>query len=154
MVPFRSSERLTEAELDRFTAPSNRDRVAVGALTEDDLPPEPVAVARHIRLGHTRRAAEIAATTVDKHQGLGLGRLLLSVLAKLAGRNGISEFVAYVQRENAQMRALLDQFGSTQTRIGGGEIEFRVPRFDNPDRYPRTPVGDTFRRACALANAG
>lgn len=144
-------QRLTDAELDRFTASNNADHVAVGALTEDDASAQPLGIARYIRLPRESHAAEIAVTVVDSHQGLGLGTLLLGVLAKFAGLNGISEFVALVHHDNKPMRGLLDRLGGVSHRIGGAEIEVRVPLAPDPVQYPRSSVGDTFRAVYPLA---
>ncbi len=80
---------LTPAELDSFTAENTSEHVAIGALITDTSPPEPVGIARYIRLRNQPHVAEIAITIVDRHHHQGLGRLFFGVLCKYARQNGI-----------------------------------------------------------------
>lgn len=118
---------LTEKELDRFTATNDPDHVAVGALLRDGPIPEPIGIARYIRLPDQKHIAEIAVTIADSHQHQGLGNLLLGVLAEFAKRGGITEFNALVHSENTAMLGLLDEFGGAQTALGGEDIEVTIP---------------------------
>ena len=125
---------LTPAELDRFTASNGPDHIAIGALVEGTTPPEPIGIARYIRLpqmpqsGDTRAdiTAEIAITIVDRYQHQGLGRLLLDELSILATRNGITAFSALVHSENRAMLGLLAQRGGKLSRLSGSEVEVRL----------------------------
>ncbi len=137
---------LTAAELDIFTAPNGPDHVAVGALVEGTPAIEPVGIARYIRLSDQDHTAEIAVAIVDSYQHCGLGSLLLGVLAKFARLNGISEFSALVHCENTPMLSLLGQLGSTQTRLGGAEIEVRIPVVRDSAQHSPSSVGDAFRK--------
>jgi RimJ/RimL family protein N-acetyltransferase len=47
--------------------------------------------------------AEVAFAIVDEHQGRGIGKILLSHLARIARGAGIEEFVAEVLPDNAAM---------------------------------------------------
>lgn len=118
---------LTEKELDRFTAINDPDHIAVGALLSDRPIPEPIGIARYIRLPDQKHIAEIAVTIADSHQRQGLGSLLLGVLAEFAKRGGITEFNALVHSENTAMLGVLDQFGGAQTALGGEDIEVTFP---------------------------
>ncbi len=116
---------LTPAELDQFTATNGWDHVAIGALVDGTQTPEPVGIARYIRLADRPHAAEIAVTIADDYQHQGLGSLLVEVLATFARCDGITEFMALVHRENRSMLGLLAQFGGVQTSLGGTEIDVR-----------------------------
>lgn len=118
---------LTEKELDRFTAINDPDHIAVGALLSDRPIPEPIGIARYIRLPDQKHIAEIAVIIADSHQRQGLGSLLLGVLAEFAKRGGITEFNALVHSENTAMLGVLDQFGGAQTALGGEDIEVTFP---------------------------
>ncbi|WP_282128854.1 GNAT family N-acetyltransferase [Roseobacter litoralis] len=118
---------LSEKELDTFTAINGPDHVAVGALLKDRAIPEPIGIARYIRLPDQKHVAEIAITIADQYQHKGLGSLLLGVLAKFARQGGITEFTALVHSENTAMLGLLDQFGGVQTALGGEDIEVTFP---------------------------
>tara|TARA_R110000787_G_scaffold51589_2_gene122106 strand:+ start:1144 stop:1866 length:723 start_codon:yes stop_codon:yes gene_type:complete len=118
---------LTEKELDRFTAANGPNHVAVGALLIDGPTPEPIGIARYIRLPDQKHVAEIAITIADQYQHQGLGTLLLGVLSKFARLGEITEFNALVHSENTAMLGLLDQFGGVQTALGGEDIEVTFP---------------------------
>ncbi|QYX55372.1 GNAT family N-acetyltransferase [Roseovarius sp. SCSIO 43702] len=142
---------LTQQELDRFSAPNDFDHVAIGALTQSAPAPEPVGIARYIRIPDTPARAEVAVTIVDSHQRIGLGSLLLGTLAKLASRNGVSEFLAVVHKDNTAMLALFDALGGRRTRIDG-EMNYTISLPDDPEDFPRTSVGEAFRTAYRLAH--
>lgn len=118
---------LTEKELDSFTATNDPDHVAIGALLGDGPIQKPIGIARYIRLTDQKHVAEIAVTIADSHQHQGLGSLFLGVLAEFAKRGGIAEFNALVHSENTAMLGLVDQFGGTQTALGGEDIEVTFP---------------------------
>lgn len=142
---------LPNEELDRFAALNNEDHVAIGALSERETPAEPAAIARYARLTDRGNVAEFAVTVIDNHQGRGMGSVLLATLAKFSVENGISEFVGLVHNENKPMLGLLDQLGGVRHLLGGSELEIRFPLYKDPERYPRSRVGDTFRKIYALA---
>jgi RimJ/RimL family protein N-acetyltransferase len=142
---------LMGSELDKFTATNNVDHVAVGALVEGATTPEPIGIARYIRIPDRHHAAEIAIAIVDDYQHQGLGSALLGVLAKFASLNGISEFDALVHTRNSSMQRLLKQLDSTQTLLGGSEIEIRISVFPDPAQYPQSSVGDAIRDVFELS---
>ena len=118
---------LSEKERDRFKAANDPTHVAVGALVIDGPIPNPIGIARYIRLPDQKHVAEIAITIADSHQNQGLGSLLIGVLAKFAKRGGITEFNALVHCENTAMLGLLDQFGGVRRALGGKDIEVTFP---------------------------
>jgi RimJ/RimL family protein N-acetyltransferase len=136
---------LSAAELDAFTAPNDADHVAIGALIDNTVTPEPVGIARYIRLPGQDQAAEFAITIANSHQRQGLGSLLLGVLAKMARLNGISEFNALVHSENVSMLRLLSQLGGTRVRLSSTEIELKIPLSSDVALYSPSSVGDAFR---------
>lgn len=141
---------LTTVELDIFTANNGADHVAVGALMEGQLTPEPIGIARYIRLPDQKHRAEIAITIVDSYQRQGLGSLLLGVIAKFASLNKISQFDALVHNENTAMLGMFRQLGSRQTKSEGLETEVKIPVFRDPNQYPPSSVGNTFKRVYRL----
>ncbi|WP_212751954.1 GNAT family N-acetyltransferase [Roseovarius arcticus] len=118
---------LSQKELDKFTATNTPDHVAVGALLTGTDEPQPIGIARFIRLPDQPNIAEIAITISDKYQHLGLGSLLLGVLAKFAQQGGITAFNALVHSENTAMLGLLGHFDCAQTSLGGTEIDVIFP---------------------------
>ncbi len=142
---------LTAKELDTFTNSNGPDHVAIGAVVLDAPEPEPIGIARYVRLPDQKQTAEIAITITDSHQRQGLGSLLLGTLSKYAQINGISEFYALVHHKNTAMLRLLGQLGGTQTLLGGAEIEFKIPLFMEPSARPSSSVNETFAAAYSLA---
>lgn len=138
---------LSAREVESFTAKSDGTHVAVGALLVGHGDTSPAGIARYVRLETNHHKAEFAVTVVDAHQGLGLGSLLLGVLAKCAVLNGIGEFVSIVHAENHVMSGLVDQLGGDCKRVGKAEVQFSFPLFKDAASYPATKVGDAFRTA-------
>jgi len=86
-----------------------------------------VALANYARL-RNRRAAEVAFTVDDEHQGRGIGTRLLERLVAIAAAAGIEEFVAEVLPENRPMLVVFRDAGFDVVReLEGGSIEVRFP---------------------------
>ena len=88
---------LSDRDLDRFTRVDHRDRVALILTVAGQM----IAVGRYdtIRPG----SAEVAFLVEDKHQGRGIGQLLLEHLAQAGRERGVEEFVAEVLPDNQAM---------------------------------------------------
>ena len=142
---------LTATELDIFTSSNGPDHVAIGALVEGSPEPEPIGIARYVRLPDLKHTAEIAITIADSHQRQGLGSLFLGVLAKFAQINGISEFYALVHQNNIAMLRLLRQLGGTQSPLDGTEVEVRIPILSDTKQDLPSSVGKAFKLAQNLA---
>lgn len=147
-------DHLTETQLSELTQPNDRDHFAVGAAEITTAGNEPAALARYIRLDHDPASAEMALTVVDDYHGLGLGTLLLGILAKAAVSDGIRSFIAYVDPGNRAMWHMLDQLGGQIPK--DLELPCVLPLHVDPAHYPETASGDIMRRAYDLAafNAG
>jgi len=105
-------ERLSEAELCYLTEIDHVDHAAWVAI-DQDAPDQPgMGVGRYVRLSAEPHVAEAAITVVDRYQGLGLGRLLLELLARHARVHGITTFRNYVLSSNRGMIALLQRYGA------------------------------------------
>lgn len=125
---FGVKKRLSGAELDTLTDPTDLLDIALGAAVEDPDCDEPVpaGVARFVRVDPEEAHAEIALTIVDAFQGLGIGTCLLIQLAKAARSCGVAEFSALVRRENTAMRALSRHFGGRETWLSGTELSLNL----------------------------
>lgn len=142
--------RLTPAELDRFVAPGDGNRAAIGAVGQAGPTPVPMGIARYVRLPDTPEAAEFALTVVDDVQGTGLGSFLLGALARHATASGIDSFVGYLRGDNTGMLRIARQLGASCSRLGG-DLEVRIPLFACAAAYPESRAGAAFRRAYAGA---
>jgi RimJ/RimL family protein N-acetyltransferase len=148
---LRAMPRLSDDDLS-FLAGAETNEV-IGALDLSGGTPEPVGMARYVRLPARPETAEVAITVIDSHQGRGLGTLLFGCLAWQAARTGLKGFVALVHYGNVQMRRLLEDLGAEIEERHGAELQYHLPVRAAPEDYPATPAGDAFRAAHALAGS-
>ncbi|WP_101434836.1 bifunctional GNAT family N-acetyltransferase/acetate--CoA ligase family protein [Amycolatopsis echigonensis] len=121
---FGAYPRIPPRDLERFSTVDHHDRVAFVALLGDDV----VAVGRYERLDHGP-SAEVAFVVDDKHQGRGLGSILLEHLAAAASECGLRRFVAEVLSENATMVRVFRDAGYQVSRAieeGVLHLEFDI----------------------------
>jgi len=110
---------LPESLLRHFTEIDYRSHVALVAETLDDAD-EPVLVAdaRYV-VRDDGVTGEFALVVADAWQGIGLGRLLLTRLTRVARRNGLHALVGDVLAGNDAMQALV-------RRLGGALVTSRI----------------------------
>src|SRR3954454_1646398 len=114
---FSPLPRLSPQLVERFTHVDYEDRFALVA----ELGPQFVAVARYDRLPGTADA-EVAFVVDDRHQGRGLGTLLLEHLA-VAGRDrGMRRFVAETLAGNNRMLGVFHDAGFAEERQFDGSV--------------------------------
>jgi len=147
---LRAVPKLSEDDLS-FLAGADGNQV-IGALDLTTQPPNPVGIARYVRLPGRPETAEVAITVIDSHQGRGLGTLLFGCLAWQAERAGLRGFLALVSLGNRQMRSLLEDLGAVVEDDHGTELQYLLPLNADPSAFPATPAGDAFRAAFALAD--
>jgi ribosomal protein S18 acetylase RimI-like enzyme len=127
---FSPLKRLPDAMAHRLAVVDYNDRFAIVATTHRPGGKERIlGVARYDRVAGTD-VAETAVAVVDAFQRRGLGRALLSILAKVARDHGIKTFSLIVLPENQQMLGLLRKMGWIhQAKLVGGvyEITFDLP---------------------------
>ncbi len=120
---------LNEAQLRYLTEVDHHDHVAWGALDLTDPDAPGFGVGRFIRLtdavpsgvGEDADVAEFSLTVLDTAQGLGVGQLLLAVLAVVAPTVGVSTLRGVVSRENDRMSRWMFRLGA-ETVSGGSEL--------------------------------
>jgi ribosomal protein S18 acetylase RimI-like enzyme len=122
---------LNEQELRYLTEFDGHDHLAIGALLlSRELAPEPVGIARFVRLSHDGAVAEAAVAVVDSMQQRGLGRLLMLELGRRARMLGVERFRCFVLSENQAMLALLrsldENARSLRAVSGTQEVEIKV----------------------------
>lgn len=103
---FTYKSKLTAKELRRFTELDYKDRVALVITWGKEI----IGIGRYDRLDDPSEA-EVAFNISDKHQGRGLGSILLEHLAAAARDNGISKFSAEVLPENRKMLQVFSEAG-------------------------------------------
>ena len=149
---LHSITRLSERDVRQFTEVDQLNHIAWGALDLTHKEAFPVGVARCIRLDDEPVAAEIAVTVVDSHQKLGLGTILLGVVAYNAAQHGIERFDATVISDNRRMIGLFSELDATVHPASGGVLELTLPIHTYATEYPDTPTGTAFKRVYALLN--
>ena len=117
-----SKRRLGEKELHWLATVGPNHHVLVARVDGD---PEPVAIARLVRLGGS---AEIAFEVADAYQSSGIGSALARLLVDDACVAGICEVTALVRSDNPAALALLRRvLGRLEVRIEGPELLVRAP---------------------------
>ncbi len=148
---LRAMPRLSDDDLSFLSSIETNE--VIGAMDLEADPPVPAGMARYIRLPGRAHTAEIAITVIDRLQGRGLGSLLFGCLAWQGVQAGLEGFVALVHRRNHPMLDLLEELGARIEDDHGDELQLFLPLSDDPSTYPRTPAGDAFRAAYALAES-
>lgn len=120
---------LTDEIVTYLTRVDGDRHVAIVAGTDShDLKTEVgLGVARFVRLEDDPSVAEAAITVVDDAQGKGVGRLLLTALARIALARGVRTFRGEVLADNARMRHLLEEVGASTRMADGQTLVFDVP---------------------------
>ncbi|MBT1002097.1 GNAT family N-acetyltransferase [Paenarthrobacter sp. DKR-5] len=125
---FTYKSKLSGKELRRFTEVDHRDRAALVMILGGEI----IGVGRYDRLADPADA-EVAFNIADKHQGRGIGSILLEHLAAAARENGIRRFVAEVLPENRKMLTVFSEAGYEVHRHfddGVVSLEFKLDLTD------------------------
>ena len=109
---------LSDAHLRYLTEVDHVDHVAWGALDLSDPEAPGFGVGRFIRLDGAPEVAEFSLTVLDTAQGLGVGQLLLAVLAVVGQTLDVRVLRGVVGRENERMTAWLHRLGATSRGDG------------------------------------
>ena len=113
--------RLGEKELRWLATVGPRHHVLVAWVDGD---PEPVAIARLVRVGGS---AEIAFEVADAYQSRGIGSALAQLLLADARAAGIREVTALVRCDNPAVLALLRRvLGRLELRLEGTDVLVRA----------------------------
>jgi GNAT superfamily N-acetyltransferase len=104
---------LNEDRLRYLTDVDHVDHVAWGALDLTDPGAPGFGVGRWVRLAEARHTAEFSLTVLDTAQGLGVGQVLLAVLAVVAPTLDVRTLRGVVARENDRMAGWLRRLGAT-----------------------------------------
>lgn len=121
---FSFKPKLSGKEVRRFTEVDHVNRVAFVITIGGEI----MGVGRYDRLDDPTEA-EVAFNISDKHQGRGIGSILLEHLAVAARENGIRRFTAEVLPENRKMLMVFADAGYDLTRQfddGVVSVEFNI----------------------------
>jgi acyl-CoA synthetase (NDP forming)/GNAT superfamily N-acetyltransferase len=122
---------LPPKDVHRFTNVDYRDRMALIALIHGEM----AGVARYDRQPTPAGdEAEVAFVIEDRHQGRGLGSLLLEHLAAAARERGYRYFVAETLAENRSMLGVFRDAGFVaERRFEDGLVHLRFPIAQTPE---------------------
>ncbi|HSU92007.1 MAG TPA: GNAT family N-acetyltransferase, partial [Sporolactobacillaceae bacterium] len=124
---FGIKRTLDDAELARFTQLDFANHVGLVATLREDGNERFIGVARYVRLTEPTRA-EVAFAVLDKHQGRGIGTVLLEHLRRIAHQSGISEFEADVLGDNNRMLEVFAKSGFKVRRVAqAGVVHVSFP---------------------------
>jgi GNAT superfamily N-acetyltransferase len=87
---------------------------------------EAVGAGRYVRLAADPEVAEVALEVADAFQGLGIGALLVEVLAVAAADVGVRQLSAAMGHENRAARRLSDRYGG-RPALRDGLLEGQIP---------------------------
>lgn len=110
---------LHDAHLRYLTEVDHVDHVAWGALDLTDPDAPGFGVGRFVRLAEAPGTAEFSLTVLDSAQGLGVGQLLLAVLAVVGPTLDVRVLRGVVGRENERMTGWLRRLGAGA--VGSGQ---------------------------------
>ena len=113
---LRPVEELSEREEGYLVNIDYRDHFAWAALAADEPGQPGLGVARYVRQEDDPDAAEAALIVIDEAQGMGIGTLLIRLLAESAQANGIKRFTGYVSAENRPVVEALTNTGAILER--------------------------------------
>lgn len=140
-------ERLTDAQL-RYLTEVDHHRHEAWVAFDPAKPEEPgMGVGRYVRLRDDPHTAEAAIAVADRYQGIGLGGLLFTLVARSAIENGVTVLRNYVLASNEGMLDIFARFGATRTYDGGGVYVVDMPLPADPDHLPDTPAARVLRAA-------
>jgi RimJ/RimL family protein N-acetyltransferase len=134
---FTPKTELTDAELSYLTEIDGEDHFAIGAVNDGSEMPEPLGVARFVRLRADPRVAEAAIAVIDPVQGKGLGKVLLHRLAQAALERSIERFRCTVLAENSAMQ---DLFRELDPDLSVTDLEPETRELDLSVRAVANPV--------------
>jgi GNAT superfamily N-acetyltransferase len=134
---FQPKRELSEQELTYFTQLDFINHVALVAFLEEEGEEVGVGVGRYVVDEASRDTAEVAFTVDEPHQGLGIGSILLTHLAKVARANGIASFRATVLAENRRMFDVLARSGYVvHSRFEDSAIDVVISLTEAPREGP------------------
>ncbi|MGI8493593.1 MAG: GNAT family N-acetyltransferase [Acidimicrobiales bacterium] len=109
---------IPEPLLDQLVGVDYSHHFAWVALASDEPGESYLGSCRYIRSEDEPDLAEVAFGVADRHQGEGIGKLLMGALIVVARVQGIRRFKADVLSDNRPMIAILERAGASKWQLG------------------------------------
>lgn len=136
---FSGTPRVPETYVRALHRMDHWDHDAMVAILDEDV----LGIAEYVRDRHDPARAEIGVLVTDDWQRQGLARPLITFLAQLAARRGITEFDADVMLANrGGLRAVRSGWPAVRAVRDGGSAHFRLPLPLSPP-VPKALVRDS-----------
>jgi GNAT superfamily N-acetyltransferase len=123
---------LCDRDLQRFTELEFNQHVGMVAIISEDGLEHIIGVGRYVRTSNGR--AEVALSVIDRHQGRGIGTLLLKHLSRIAKHSGITEFEADVMADNVHMLDVVAASGFKLQKTHDSGLVHLLLRIDHAER--------------------
>jgi GNAT superfamily N-acetyltransferase len=123
---------LSDEDLRRFTELDFEQHVGIVAIVSEEGRENIVGIGRYFRTSKER--GEAAFSVIDKHQGRGIGTLLLVHLSRIARRMGIAEFEADVLGDNVHMLDVIATSGFKVQATHESGVVHLLMRIDDAQR--------------------
>ena len=137
--------------IDQLIDADGHDHIAWGALRTDRVDTPALGIVHAFRNESVPAEAEFSVAVIDAYHGLGLARLLTTVLLLDCRREGLQRLSVNILAENAAARALVRSLGAAMTgqamAIANFEIDIDAAiqcLRDEPDLPGMIPVFETF----------
>lgn len=118
---FGSKKEFSPSELEYLTNLDGWDHYAIG-IEERERPYRGVAIARLVRSPVDPNAAEVAITVIDEFQGIGLGTLLIQLIALAAYERKLERLTFTSLPQNNNMLKLIQKIGHAQ--VGASAMDY------------------------------
>ena len=122
---------LSDDDLRHFTVLDFDQHVGMAAVVSEDGRENLIGVGRYVRI--TTDRAEVAFSVIDRHQGRGIGTLLLAHLGRIARRRGITELEGNVMGDNIHMLDVFAASGFKISKTHDSGIVHLLLRIDDAD---------------------
>jgi RimJ/RimL family protein N-acetyltransferase len=123
---------LSDDDLRRFTELDFNHHVGIVAVVSEDGCEHVIGVGRYVRTSNGH--AEVAFSVIDKHQGRGIGTLLLKHLSRVAKHSAIKEFEADVMGDNVHMLDVVAASGFKVQKTHDSGVVHVSWRIDDAER--------------------
>lgn len=143
---FMPIMQLSDDQLRFLTEVDHQRHIAWCAIAVSE-PRRPLAgVCRCVHIDDTPDVAEAAVLVVDQWQHMGIGTLLLALLAVASDNQGIVTLRSFALGENTPFLRTMQSLGAETHWEYGNVMRIDLPVYADPGEIPDTPRGNQYRQ--------